>query len=104
MARLDQLAASRFTYAAGAAASVTVPAGVVVVSVKAHATSAGSLTITPAGPNQTAVAGSAIPLPASADWFELNLLDIGAELGSGTVLVFSGTDSYLVVYAKQTNG
>jgi hypothetical protein len=95
---LDTLAGSQFTYAAGAAASVTVPAGKVVRQVRCCATAGGAtLTITPGGANQTGVAGDAIPIPNGAQWFDLPLL---GELGAGTVLAFAGTASYFVAYAR----
>lgn len=100
---LDTMAGSQFSYAAGSAATVTVPSGVVVVSIHAHASAgAATLTITPKGANQTSTAGSAIPVPAT-DWLRLGPFDIGGQLGEGTVLVFAGTDSYFVAYAKLTS-
>jgi len=90
------------TYAAGAAATVTVPAGVYVTGLSCHATGAGAtLTITPSGPSITSpVAGPAIPIPAGGG-FSLGrpwLAGNANELGAGTVLAFSGTDSYYVGY------
>ena len=97
MGILDSLASSQFSYAAGTAGTVTVPAGVVVTSLGAHVTGSGAtLTITPKGPMQTGTAGAAIPLPPGG-WFGLSFL---GELGPGTVLVFAGTDSYVVFFAK----
>lgn len=98
---LDTLAGARFTYDAGAAATVTVPTGVSVRRIKCCATAGGAtLTITPGGANQVASAGAAIPIPNGAQWFDVELL---GELGAGTVLAFAGTASYFVQYAKTTN-
>lgn len=83
---------TRYSYLAGSAAVATVPAGYVVSCVRAHATSAGSLVITPA-------AGSAlpsIPIPAGADWLDLPFDPALQELLPGTTLAFTGTDSYYV--------
>jgi hypothetical protein len=83
---------SRFTLAAGTAGTVTVAAGEVVTRIRAHATSAGTLVITPSG-------GSALPtiaLPAGASWFEMDFDEELLELESGSTLVFTSTDSYVV--------
>ena len=90
------------TYAAGAAATVTVPAGVYVTGLSCHATGGGAtLTITPSGPSITSpTAGPSIPIPAGGG-FSLGrpwLASNANELGAGTVLVFAGTDSYFVGY------
>ena len=98
---LDTLAASQFSYSAGTAASVTVAAGKQVTGIACHASGSGAtLTITPGGPNQAPVAGDAIPIPPTG-WFSIRFM---GELGPGTVLAFSGTDSYLVTYAKLRAG
>jgi len=98
---LDDLALSAFTYDAGTAGTVTVAAGKIVTRIACIATAAaGTLTITPGGWNQAPVAGAAIPIPVEGGWFGLSML---GELGAGTVLVFAGTASYLVTYAKATN-
>jgi hypothetical protein len=95
---LDNLASSKWTYDAGTAATVTVPSGVVVTHIMCYATGgAATLTITPGGAGQQASAGSAIPIPNGAQWFTLPML---GQLGAGTSLVFSGTASYFVSYAK----
>lgn len=97
---LDTIASARFSYDAGATATVTVPVGVSVRRVKCMATAGGAtLTITPGGANQTGVAGAAIPIPNGGLWFELELL---GELGSGTVLAFAGTAAYFVQYMNFT--
>jgi hypothetical protein len=91
---------SRFSYAAGASGAVTVPAGSYVVGLWCHATGAGAtLTITAAGPDvSTPVAGPAIPIPpgAALSLSRPLLLGNSDELGTGSVLVFAGTDSFLV--------
>lgn len=85
--------ASRFSYQAGTAAAVTVPAGAVVSCVRAHNTGGGgTLIITPAG----GVALPSIPIPAGAQWLSLDF-DTGLEeLSNGATLVFAGTDAYYV--------
>jgi hypothetical protein len=82
----------RYSHLAGASGTATVPAGFVVSSIRAHATSAGTLVITPAG-------GSAlpsIPLPAAAPWFAEEFDPEREELLPGTTLVFTSTDRYYV--------
>lgn len=99
------LAGSRYSHAAGASGTVTVPAGSNVTSVSCHSTGGGTLTITPGGANQTGVAQTAIPIPAGSDWFVIppHVVALG-QLGGGTVLVFTGTDSYIVTYATFRSG
>jgi hypothetical protein len=82
----------RYSYQAGSAATVTVAAGAVVSRIRAHATSAGTLVITPAG-------GSALPslpIPAGASWLEIDFDPAREDLVDGTTLVFTSTDSYYV--------
>lgn len=94
------LAGSRFSYAAGASGTVTVPAGAVVVRVTALSVNGGSITIAAGGPNQNATptAGAPIPLPAGA-WWSAEWAPGVSPLGSGTQFVFTSTDSYYVEYA-----
>jgi hypothetical protein len=86
---------SRFSLAAGSAATVTVPAGCAVRRVRAHNTSGGgTLVITPSG-------GSALPtitIPAAASWLELDFDTSLEELVDGATLVFASTDAYLVTF------
>jgi hypothetical protein len=93
---LDLLASGPISYDTGSAGTVTVPSGKSVLMITCHATTAGTLTITPKGAGQTGTAGGAIPIPAGA---ALTFEMLGA-IGEGTVLVFSGTDSYLVTYVQ----
>lgn len=97
MAILDQLASSQFSYVAGISGSVTVPEGVVVTSIGCHISGASAtLSIKPGGAGQDETQGPDIPLPP-AGWFGLKFL---GELGEGTVIVFTNTDSYFVFYSK----
>jgi hypothetical protein len=93
--------ASRFSYDAGASGTVTVPAGKKVVGIACHASGAGSFTIAPTGPNDAAaVTGASIPLPAGTS-FSIGrpVLDGDQnEVGPGSVIIFTGTDSYFVAY------
>jgi hypothetical protein len=83
---------TRYSHLSGTAGTVTVPSGCVVRSIRAHATSAGTLIITPVG----ASALPTITLPASSQWFELEFPEALEELVDGTTLVFASTDAYLV--------
>ena len=94
---------SIYSYAAGASGTVTVPTSTFVTGFSCHATSAGTLTIAPSGPDVTSpVTGPSIPIPAGTS------LSVSAptlhgqqdELGDGTVFTFTGTDSYIVWYQK----
>lgn len=87
-------------YTSGTAATYTVPAGAYVTGLTAHATGAGAyLTIEPEGLGVIdASVGSQIPIPPGVG-FELGrpvLVGSLYELGPGSVLTFSGTDSYAV--------
>jgi hypothetical protein len=79
-------------YAAGAAGTVVVPVGAVVIAIIAHATSAGSFTL---------FGGASVPVPAGSQIS----LDFKHALfqsqGAGGSIVFTGTDSYLVHYVRQ---
>ena len=94
---LDSIAGSQFSYAAGSAATVTVPAGMYVTKIIALGASMATLTITPQGPNQSNSAGSAIPLPSTSVYWEFEPL---AVIGPGSTLAFANTVSYFVAYAK----
>jgi len=99
------LAISRFSYAAGASGTVTVPSGAVVVRVMTLSVGGGSFTIAPGGPNQVAgpVAGSSVPLPAGT-WWTAEWAPGLSPLGGGTQFVFTTTDSYYVEYATAKVG
>lgn len=75
-------------YRAGASGTVTLDPGEHLLSVTAHATSAGTLVI---------FGGDSIPLPASAQYFQMRFkhLNLSAKTGK-TDLVFTSTDSYVV--------
>jgi hypothetical protein len=77
---------------AGTSGTVTVASGCVVTKVKAHATSAGSLVMTPAGGSAFAT----ITLPAAANWLELEFDPTLDDLVDGATLAFTGTDSFYV--------
>mgnify|MGYP001443614092 CR=1 FL=1 len=98
MIATSPLAGSQYSYSTGTAGTVTVGAGLSVVAFTCYSAAGGTLTITPNGPNQTGSAGGAIVIPAGApfsrEW------PLGGPLGPGTVLAFSGTDSYYVEFAK----
>ena len=91
---------SLYFYTAGTSGTYTVPAGSYVTALACYATSGGAtLTITPSGPGVTTpVAGPAIPVPTNGG-FNLSkpvLVGNSNEMGTGTVLVFSGTSNYFV--------
>lgn len=98
-------AIGRFSYAAGASGTVTVPSGAVVVRVMALSVGGGSFTISPGGPNQTnpVVAGNSVPLPAGA-WWSAEWAPGLSPLGNGTVFIFTSTDSYYVEYSTAKVG
>lgn len=102
MIATSPLAGSQFSYATGSSGTVTVPVGCWVSAFSCVSSSGGTLTITPKGPNQTTSAGSAITIPAgspfSRDW------PFGGPLGPGSLLAFTGTDSYYVEFAKTGAG
>lgn len=103
MIATSPLAGSQFSYSGGTAATVTVPATVTcVVRITCYSAAGGTLTITPKGANQTGTAGDAITIPAGVP-FAIAWPN-GGPLGPGTVLVFSGTSSYYVEYAKAGPG
>ena len=84
----------RWTYYSGTAGTVTLVTGQALLSIWAiGGAGAGSLTITPAGANQTGVAGTAIVIPIGALFGPFNF---AGQLGAGTVLVFAATASYFV--------
>jgi len=97
------IAAGRFSYATGAADSITVPAGAVVTGLVCYSLAGGTLTITPKGANQTSTAGAAIPIPATVPWFPLSDVAL-SMIGAGTILAFAGTTSYCVTYATLGQG
>jgi hypothetical protein len=98
---------SRFTYASGVSGAYTVPAGQYVTGFAAHATGSGAYcTVAAQGPDTSAgVAGSQIPIPAGSS-LQVTVPQVtpsgagntGGQdiIGDGSVLAFSGTDSYLV--------
>ena len=90
---------STFLYHASAATAVTVPTGYVVTGIAAHATGSGAyFTIAPNG----ASAGDEIPVPAGSG-IAIGcpvLLGNAGELGAGTVITPSGTDSFLVTMSS----
>jgi hypothetical protein len=84
---------SRYKYDAGAAGTVTVPAGCVVAAIFCHAASAGTMVVTPVG--QSAL--PSVPIPAGATFQDV-LTPSEEELITGSTLVFTGTDAYYVRY------
>ena len=70
------------SYYGGASGTVTIPSGARVVSMSAHATSAGTLTI---------FGGQAIPVPANNGFSD----GWSGFVGPGSI-VFTGTDSYYI--------
>lgn len=94
---LDALAGAQVSFDAGTSGTVTVPSGRVLTRIVVHASGLGAtMTITPAGANQTGVASAAMPV-IQDDWLHLGFL---GELGGGSTVAFVGTDSYLLQYAK----
>jgi hypothetical protein len=93
-----------FFYSAGTAGTVTVPANAYVSGIAAHATNSGAtLTLTPEGPGVIdASAGTAIPIPAGVGFALGRPVLYGStfELGPGTIIVTSGTDSYFVAMVQ----
>lgn len=71
-----------WSYHAGSAGTVNVPAGTRVIGIAAHATTAGSITI---------AGGDSIPVPATSG---IAITPNGQLIGPS--IVFSGTDSYFV--------
>ena len=102
---LTLLAGSRFSYDAGVSGTVTVPAGKQVIGGMVMAPGGGSFTIAPGGANHPnpVVAGPSIPLPAGSS-FDLAIFASATQLGGGTTFVFSGTASYMVMYAQHKAG
>lgn len=94
-----------FLYAAGTAGAYTVPSGAFVTGITAHATGSGAyLTIAVQAVGQATDAGTGpqVPIPAGVG-IELGrpvLLGSVQELGPGTVITTSGTDSYLVTLVQ----
>jgi hypothetical protein len=76
-------------YSAGVSGTYTVPANAYATGITCHATTVGSLSIN---------SGDAIPIPAGAA-FSMSppLLGTNFQLGPGSTIVFTGTDSYVVV-------
>ena len=88
-----------FFYASGTSGTYTVPTGAYVTSWSAHATSAGTVVVTPSGPQITdAQAGSTITLPAGSAYnmSKPALAGNANELGAGTTFVFTSTDAYVI--------
>lgn len=100
---LSLIAGSRWSYDAGVAGAVVVPAGKQVIGVQCLSIAGGTLTVTPGGANQRAVAGPPIPLPAGVA-LSLGVEDGLTQLGGGTVFAFAGTDTYLITYAEMKAG
>lgn len=94
----------RFKYNAGASGTVTVPHGRCITGVTAHATGSGAtLTIAAQGESTDADStGDAIPIPAGTSIsFGVPVIEENIDqLGPGTVLTFTGTDSYFIVYRQ----
>ena len=87
-------------YTAGTSGAYTVPAGAFVSGITAHATGSGAyLTISVQAVGQAdAGTGSQIPIPPGVG-FEIGrpvLTGSVLELGPGTVVTTSGTDSYAI--------
>lgn len=79
---------------AGSSGTVTLPRGAKVISISAHATSAGTLAM------NDGVGGTiTIPIPANT-WFVYDPKHLGyvanAAFGANLNLVFASTDSYFV--------
>lgn len=83
-------------YFAGAAGTVTLPAGAILIAITAHATAASSLTI---------FGGQSIPIPAGMTWvLDLKHANFSAYgTGAQAQLVFTGTDSYFVHWNRMGN-
>jgi len=79
-------------YLAGAAGTAQVPSGCIVIAIYAHATAAASMTI---------FGGASIPLPAGVQ-FQIDNKHTLMQAGPGAAgqIVFTGTDSYFVQYAR----
>jgi hypothetical protein len=93
----QDLAGRVFSYAAGTAATVTVPAGAMVIEIIVHA-SAGSATVSIFG-------GTAIPIingaPPTVIRFNHDLVQAATNNANNTI-VFTNTDSYYVEMANST--
>lgn len=89
-----------FFYATGISGTYTVPAGAYVTAITCHASaSSATLTLTPSGPGVTSPeAGQpiAIPVGGALTLARPILQGNASELGAGSVIVFTNTDTYLV--------
>ena len=84
-----KLLAPTFLYNAGVAGTYTVPANNYVTGVTCHATGAATLSIN---------GGDPIPIPAGAAFSMCEpLIGTNNQLPGGSTLVFTGTDSYVVL-------
>lgn len=88
-----------FGYYAGSSGTVTIPAHVYITGIGCHATTAGTLAMTLVGPWSDGGASPSIPIPAGVGWSAPPEI-IGAlnSLGPGSVITFTGTDSYTITY------
>ena len=74
-------------------AGVALPTGARVMKIRAHATSAGSITA-PDGKGGTFT----LPLPASSQWFDYEAFHLNWSAKAGDTIVFTGTDGYFVEF------
>lgn len=87
---------------AGVSGTVTISPGGHVLSITAHATSAGSITFWDGKGTGGTIS---IPIPAGADWFRYDPKHLNATAdtkGGDASITFNTTDSYLVEVAYPT--
>jgi hypothetical protein len=82
--------AGLWAYAAGAAGTVTLPAGALILQVKAHSSS-GTGTVSILGGTN---------IPVGGDWLNIQFLHdlVQTSTNGSLAIVFTGTDSYFVEY------
>ncbi len=92
----------QFDYRTGTSGTVTIPAGATVLAFSAYSILGGTLTITPDnGAGGAGAEGDDIPLVAGVPWGRDYRSDKHSwpMLRGGTVLAFTGTDTYYVELA-----
>jgi hypothetical protein len=97
------VANSKFSAANGTAGTVTVPSGAFVTALTCYSSAGGTVALTVSGPGQASSPSTyTITIPAgtpfSREW------PLGSNIGGGSTIVFTSTDSYYVEYATPVAG